>query len=331
MINSQSLKPLVSIIIPVYKVEKYLNRCIESVISQTYKNIELILVDDGSPDKCGAICDEYKNRYTFIKVLHQKNQGQASARNNGVQISIGEFIVFVDSDDFIPEDSIEYLLSLQKEFNADIAIGGMRYVYEGKSISSKSNKIIKEIVLNNVEALKRMNYLKGFGATPWAKLYRRDLVEKHPFPEGRLYEDLATLYKIVGDCKIVAFSNKIVYYWLQREGSTMRSEFNKKQLFALEAIQQQIAYMKKNYPDVVHSAKVRYVSKIVELMPLAIKSKNPKESYKILKEEMQYMDNIFNDRQMKLSQKIRLFSIRCGYYPTKLIFSIHENIKRLSY
>lgn len=331
MINNQSLSPLISIIVPIYKVEKYLNICIESIISQTYNNIELILVDDGSPDNCGSICDEYEKKYPFIKVLHQKNQGQAAARNNGVKISRGGFISFVDSDDFIAPDAMEYLLSLQKKYNSDITIGGMRYVYEGTSMSQQSNKTIQECILDKQEALKRMNYLKGFGATPWAKLYRRDLIEKHPFPEGKLYEDLATLYKIIADGNIIVFSNKVVYYWIQREGSTMRSLFNEKQLYAFEAIRQQIGFMEKAYPEVVQSAKVRYMAKIVELMPLALKSSNSKESYKVLKKEMLYTNQILKDRQMKLSQKIRLLSIKCGFYTTKLVFSLHEKVKKISY
>ena len=114
----------VSIIVPVYKVEKYLSKCLNSIVAQTYKNIEVILVDDGSPDNCGKICDEYANKYSFIKVIHQSNQGQAAARNNAAKLVSGEFITFIDSDDFVEEDYIEYLVYLQTKYDADMSVGG---------------------------------------------------------------------------------------------------------------------------------------------------------------------------------------------------------------
>ena len=113
----------VSVIVPVYKVEKYLGRCIESIIAQTYRDFELILVDDGSPDNCGKICDEYAKKYDYIRVLHQQNQGLSAARNNGVPLSRGAWITFIDSDDFVTPDYLEYLAGLCDTYKAEIAVG----------------------------------------------------------------------------------------------------------------------------------------------------------------------------------------------------------------
>ena len=120
----------VSVIVPVYKVEKYIRRCVDSIVLQTYKNIEVILVDDGSPDQCGDICDDYANKYSYIKVIHQENRGQAAARNTGVSFSTGDYVTFVDSDDFITSDYVETLVGLVSRYGTDVAIAGFVYQYE---------------------------------------------------------------------------------------------------------------------------------------------------------------------------------------------------------
>lgn len=120
--------PLISIIVPVYKVEAYLKKCVDSILAQTYQKYELILVDDGSPDRCGEICDQYARDCAAVRVIHQANQGQAAARNNGVKSSTGELITFIDSDDYVEPDYLEYLLGLLRRYNADIAVGGFCYL-----------------------------------------------------------------------------------------------------------------------------------------------------------------------------------------------------------
>ena len=117
----------VSVVVPIYKVEKYLRRCIDSILAQTYKNIEVILVDDESPDKCGLICDEYAKKYPFVKVIHQKNMGLSGARNSGTKVAGGDYVTFVDSDDFVTPDYVEYLLSLITLYDADVSVA--RFVY----------------------------------------------------------------------------------------------------------------------------------------------------------------------------------------------------------
>lgn len=205
-----SKKTAISVIVPVYKVEPYLRRCVDSILAQSYRDFELIMVDDGSPDRCGAICDEYAEQYSFIRVIHQENQGQAAARNHAVSLSRGEWIIFIDSDDFVELDYIAYLVSLQKKYNADIAIGGFRYLYEGEKKPERRMET-EELCMGTVKALQRMNYTKGFGAVSWAKLYRRQLILNHPFPEGQIYEDLAVLYRIFADAETVAYGNRTIY------------------------------------------------------------------------------------------------------------------------
>ncbi len=320
--------PLISVIVPVYKVEKYLDRCIQSIIAQTYKNFEVFLVDDGSPDNCGRICDEYAENNTYIHVIHQANAGQAAARNRAVQASHGEFVAFIDSDDFVEPDYLEYLLRLQQKYQSDMAVCGLAYLYEGKEreIGDRTNE--RDMRLDAEEALIRMNYNRGFGATACPKLIKRELVLAHPFPVGQIYEDLATLYKIVGDCSAVAYGSRRIYYWVQRTGSTMRSAFDERQMAGIKAAEEQIEYIKARFPRALPAAQARYEGKIVELMAIALKSSDSYANYKLLKSKSCYWKEVLADRNVKKTQKIRIRSIRIGYFPTRLVYAFHERMKR---
>ena len=312
----------VSVIIPVYNVEKYLHRCLDSVINQTYRNIEIILVDDGSTDDSARICDEYAQKDGRIRVIHQENQGQAAARNNAMKIAEGSFIAYVDSDDFVTADYIEYMVKLQNKYGTDIVFVRGVYAYDGKELPAYQDED-RDYLLGAEETLIRLNYNKGMGAMIWAKLFRRELIEAYPFPEGQIYEDLATLYKIVGACREIAFGEHRVYFWMQRGGSTMRSAFNKRQLAAFQATRDQLRYMEKAYPAVVPSVKARHMTKVVEIMPLAMKSAGSREAYKILKKEM-----IFYDEVIRRLQRFRLRAIKMGYLPARIVVLTHEKVKR---
>ena len=327
MIDGQ--EPLVSIIVPVYKVEKYIDRCVQSIISQTYKNIEVFLVDDGSPDNCGQMCDEYAEKYPYIHIIHQNNAGQAAARNNAAKMANGDFIAFIDSDDYVEPNYIEYLLYLQNKYQADIAIGGFRYLYEGKEPKERNGLVETDELLDASAALIRINYNKGCGATAWAKLFRTELILKHPFPEGQIYEDLAVIYKIVGDAQKVALGNKVIYYWVQRSGSTMRMKFDERQMAGMDAVADQIEYVKNAYPEALDSAKYRHTAKAVELISVCFNSGGDKKVFRRLKTLMgEYAGEVLRDRHTKTTIKLRIWAVRLGYQPAKMIFAMHEKAKK---
>lgn len=169
------------------------------------------------------------------------------------------------------------------------------------------------------------------GATSWVKLYRRELVLRYPFPAGKLYEDLATTYKIVGDCERIALGNRKIYYWVQREGSIMHRAFDERQFDGIEAAKAQISYVQDRYPAALPAAKTRYMAKIAELMGLALRSENSRDIYRKLKEEMLYYREVMTDPKPKKSQKIRWLAMKCGYLPTKIVFWVHEKLKGLIY
>ncbi|MGI6072416.1 MAG: glycosyltransferase family 2 protein [Lachnospiraceae bacterium] len=325
--NKSEEKPLVSIIVAVYKVEKYLDRCVQSIISQTYKNIEVILVDDGSPDNCGKICDEYAEKYPYIHVIHQENRGLATVRNNAVNVSKGDYILFVDSDDYITSDHVDYLVNLLMENDCDISIGGFYYQYEGKDVPRRIYQNNFDI-MSAAQAIERMNYGKGYGATAWAKLMPREVVLNYPFPQGKLYyEDLDTMYKIFGDVDKVVFGDRTIYYWVQRDNSITRSEFDDKQLYGLSAANNQIEYVTNKYPQILASAQARYTAKVIELMGIALKSNMSYRNYKLLKKEFKYVLSFLLNKNVRITQKIRCIAVLLGYVPSRIIFSLHEYAK----
>ncbi len=223
--------PLVSVIIPVYKVENYLKRCVDSVLAQTYENIEIILVDDGSPDNCGEMCDEYARADSRVVVIHKENGGVSAARNIGVERSHGEYVTFVDSDDYISPDYVEYLYSLLFDNDADVAIAGFNKTSDDScDFASDSENNVK--IINGKEACEKL--LDGMRfmqfVTPWVKLFKRKIIHKYPFPVGRRYEDEATLYKIYYSACRVAYSDKVLYAYYDNLSSYMNTrggEFKK--------------------------------------------------------------------------------------------------------
>lgn len=209
----------VSVIIPVYKVEKYLKRCLESVVNQTYKNIEIILVNDGSPDKCGEICDAYARIDSRIKVIHKENGGLSSARNAALDIVSGEYIMFVDSDDWISEDSLEQLYEYI-DADYDIINFKLSFVKENSKELVEMHNDIKDgyecDLLTYIDKL----FLGELNFFICNKLYKKDLFNEVRFPDGRNYEDLATIYKLYFKAKkIIVTDHTLYYYWLGNSNS----------------------------------------------------------------------------------------------------------------
>lgn len=218
---------LISIIIPCYKVEKYLSQCIESIISQTYHNLEIILVDDGSPDNCGRICDDYAKRDNRIKVIHKKNGGLSDARNVAIDLATGEYITFVDSDDYISADYVETLYNLCHKYQCKVSVASFQAFHEDSGPVLLSNKEYHEDCQSAIEAIEQMFYQEKFDTAAWAKLYHRSLFNTGiRYPKGLLYEDLPTTYLLMAGADKIAFCNRIIYYYLLRPNSIEGSKFS---------------------------------------------------------------------------------------------------------
>ena len=216
-----SQEALVSVIVPVYRVEQYLSTCLDSILDQTYPNLQIILVDDGSPDRCGEICEEYRRRDARVQVIHKENGGVSSARNVGLQAAEGEWIAWVDSDDWISQDMVEYLLDGALQNRADAAVCG-RYEVHPKKMYAHGPETAG--VLTPEQALRKLldvndreieNYL-------WDKLWRRSLFEGIRFPEGKTFEDFAVVFRLFERCERIACLPEAKYFYLQRSGDIMR-------------------------------------------------------------------------------------------------------------
>lgn len=232
--------PKISVIVPVYKAEKYLCECLDSILSQTFTDFEVFLVDDGSPDNCGAICEEYKERDSRIRVIHQENQGQAAARNHALPQTVGEWLCYVDSDDAIHPQMLEILYEAVTTFNAGVSICPMvRSVQVPEDFLEPVTGVFEVLPVEE----QTLTALFDAGEYPsWeacAKLIRRDLVEGYPFREGRIYEDNEAVCRwVCGAGKLVRVSAPMYYYRTNPISTTQRSFSLKKRdyLWALDSI-----------------------------------------------------------------------------------------------
>lgn len=225
---------LISIIVPVYNVETYLRRCVDSLLCQTYSNIEIILVDDGSTDKSGSICDEYLYVDKRIRVIHKKNGGLSSARNAGLEIADGEYIGFLDSDDWARPEMLEFLLSIITEEDSEIAQCGLTLFYEDQKVSEYVKKdVIREptVHLSYIEAYNQLYGIdvnRGINFLTWNKLYKRSLFDSLRFYEGKNNEDIIMTSKILILCSKISISNTPMVYYMQRKNSIMGDQKNNK-------------------------------------------------------------------------------------------------------
>lgn len=230
------MKDIISVIVPIYKVENYLKKCIESIINQTYKNIEIILIDDGSPDLCGDMCNQFEKSDSRIKVIHKVNGGLSSARNVGIENAIGKYIVFVDSDDYIEKNMIERLYIALKEEKADMAVCGYTFINEEGDVEPRISSIKDEILSRELYYSKLCTDNNYYYVTAWNKLYKRELWQELRFPEGKIHEDEFVIHHIVKKCEKIVTISECLYWYVQRKNSIMSEKISIKRFDMNEAL-----------------------------------------------------------------------------------------------
>lgn len=247
-----SNKTLISIIVPVFNVEEYLEDCLNSIINQSYNELEIILVDDGSTDKSGLICDEYANHDSRIKVIHKRNGGMSDARNIGIDCATGKFLTFIDSDDYISHDYCSYLYNLLIENNADLSICNFAYVDQSRKLIANGRKPHDRIIKGN-EACVGSYFNKDLyiGSAVWGKLYRSELLNSGiRFPKGKYHEDVYFSYKIIALCNKIAIGGATHYLYRQRTGSIMSTlTFSPKYMDAISANIEMHDFISNKYPE----------------------------------------------------------------------------------
>lgn len=226
------MHPLVSVIVPVYKVEKYLARCLDSLCGQSLQDIEIILIDDASPDSCGKTCEEYAAKDTRFRVIHQaENRGLSEARNTGIRHAIAEFLMFVDSDDYVHKDFCKLAYECAVQNTADLVLFECKLLKPSEIfVSCDDNKDFLPVVSKTQTEALELTYGGSVGAMAWNKLYRKRLFNDISYPPGFLYEDIGTTYKLILKADSIYYLDRILYYNYRREGSltTLR---NKKALY----------------------------------------------------------------------------------------------------
>lgn len=251
--------PLISVILPIYNVEEYLSDCMESLLRQSWRNMEFVLVDDGSGEKCAAACDEWKRRDPRVVVWHKRNGGVSDARNYGVEKAGGTFLTFVDPDDYVSPDYVEYLYSLIRKYDTKMSVCQHQVVYPGAGVHSFGSH--GDEVLSDRECIRRMLYHDVIDTSTWAKLYHRSLFEGIAYPKGRLFEDIATTYRLMlASGRIaVGYEAKYSYTVRRRTDSIVNSAFHAGKLDLLEMTDAMAEDVTARYPELKQAAVRRQV------------------------------------------------------------------------
>ena len=243
---------LISVIVPVFKVEKYLDRCVQSIVDQTYRNLEIILVDDGSPDNCPAMCDAWAKKDNRIKVIHKKNGGLSDARNAGMAIATGELMGFIDSDDYISPEMYQLLYEHMKADGSDIAACGVQMVWEDDTPPQIMTKM-GQYTLDNKQALQSIVEESCLKHPVWNRLYRKSCVLDIYFPVNRIHEDAFWSYQVIARAKKESVIDSICYFYCQRTGSIMADRYSEKRIDLLDAYWNELEYVSQ-YSDIYRTA-----------------------------------------------------------------------------
>lgn len=297
---------MISIIIPIYNCEKNISTMLDCVHNQTYKDYEVIMIDDGSTDKTPDICDSYAYRYNNFKVIHQENQGVSAARNNGMKVALGEFITFLDADDEIPNDFLLELIKAQELTNADLIITDVVVVAGNKEVRrfTYENKTI-----NQTESLNLLFTRKYMNSGPCAKLFRKEALQSVSFPQLKTYEDILFVKDAIINTKIISVTNATEYRYIQRENSAMYNNFAVPSLDIVIATTELADFIKK-HKELDDECLYTTLSHLYQYVIL-IKGNKNKEAI------------IFKKRAKRVFRKNLLEIIKCSAFPwkEKVLFS----------
>ena len=318
----------ISVIVPVYKVEKYIEECIESIINQTYRNFELILVDDGSPDLCPEICERYSKEYEYIRVLHKGNGGLSDARNYGVRNASGDYITFVDSDDWVNTSYLEKLVNLIKNNDADMSVVGFSKFYDLDDLSLLiENTSAEDILMTGEEAAKNVHYQKRLDTHAWGLLVKKDTVLQYPFPVNRYHEDDLTTFNYYLSSNKVAYGVGCYYGYRQRADSIMKG-LGKESIDELDAADYIVKQIESNHPELLGAAKSKQFSNYCQVLLKTYTVSGMKDdTYLRIKRVLnQNKKNMFMDKYARKKNRISAFVLLFG---TRALLCVDCIIKRI--
>lgn len=319
----------ISVIVPVYNVEPYLEKCIDSLVHQTFREYEILLINDGSTDNSREICLKNERQYECITLFDKDNGGLSDARNYGVSKAKGEFVVFVDSDDYVEEDMLEKFWSSHEQTGADIVIG--RHLEEKESeekILEKQRTRIQVSELTAEKALEVMCYEKEFGTSAWGKMYPTSYCREISFPKGRLYEDLATVYQLIACGKKIAYLDKVFYHYIQRQGSIRNSSWNPKVMDVMVGAEELLKFYESKYPSLHKAAVQRYFFSANEVFVHAFSEKEYCKIVRPIRKKLfSCQKDMIKNRKISIVQKFRylmMIYVPVGY---KILWNILKKLK----
>lgn len=322
----------VAVIVPVYNVEKYVSKCLESIINQTYRNLEIVLVDDGSTDASGEICDTYKNIDKRITIYHNENHGLSYARNYGVDNSKAPFLFFVDSDDYLELDAIEYLMKLLSETDAQIACGDAYNDFTDRNeIKPWHQDEDRYLYLSSEKAVEDMFYSEHFDDSVWNKIYKRQLVESVRFPEDRVQaEEAATTYKIMLLADNIVVGLQCKYHYVMHKSGLSRGEYKPSMMLMQQAGLECIEYIKKYHPSIIKAAERRYVYDcfwvLRRIMP--VEKSYKKEVNYLINEIAKYRVSVMQNKRAKIRDKIAIVILIFGKRPFSIAWNIYCGVTK---
>ena len=326
------MNELITVIIPIYNVEKYIYECVYSVLKQTYTNLEIILVDDGSPDNCGKICDDYAKKDSRIKIIHKPNGGLSDARNSGIDIASGEYITFIDSDDFIAEDMIEYMYLNAVKNHTDISVCQKQPVDEDGNIIFDKLQCEDICIHGSEEALKYYFKTKKIQSVAWGKLYKRELFVALRYPKDKYCEDEFTTYRAIAKTNILYIGKEKKYFYRQRTGSIMNSTFSYKHLDVIDAALERKNFIEKKFPkltlyangSIIHAVNqciIMFLNSTDVLFDIEPKLKEFQKYYRKYEKDFLRCNNCF---------AAKLFSV-CAFINVKLAMKLFQLVIKLKW
>ncbi|WP_099330929.1 glycosyltransferase family 2 protein [Priestia aryabhattai] len=303
--------PAISIIVPIYNVEKYLHKCVDSILDQTFKDFELILVNDGSPDNCGEICNEYSRKDPRVKVIHKKNGGLSDARNAGIDIAEGDYIGFVDSDDWIEPDMYEILFNMCKTNNCEIGSCTYAIYHQNKRIINESHPLT---VHNNKQAMEAMLNDELYNEVVCTKLFKRSLFNGLRFTLGIIHEDTAFTYKAIHKCEKICFIGVPKYNYIKRDDSIMANTKKNVRIDSVLIYEEMYQFIKNDYPQLCDLVALKLTNCSMLALNLMINSNS--SNYKTTYYKVVNIMNNYFFRTIKL--KNYPFSVKLLLVATKI-------------
>lgn len=323
-------KPLISVIVPAYNVEKFIGKCIDSILRQSFKDFEVLLIDDGAKDSTPEICDACAKKDSRIKVYHKENGGLSDARNYGIDRMQGKYVTFIDSDDYVDSGYFEYLYGLiTQEEDIQIAICGKKSVREDEN-ASPDPEIFHEIITGE-RAVQKMLCGHGSGHSAWGKLYSADLWKTVRYPKGKIYEDYATTYRVMALVDKAAWGNAAMYFYVQHIESIMHQKCSRRSLSLVDIADEETEFIVKKWPALKQEALARKVTSELKCLQNILNAKNEEfDDYKqkIVEDVRRHKGELLASKKVALKTKIKIIALLLGERTFGFIYNLNDGDKK---